>query len=268
MMEYKGYIGKVEMDDDAAILYGEVINIRDVITFEGTSVEEVQRRNDEDYALHLYELKLRELDMKLDMPVEVMSNFEALRKINVNEHTETKSGLTYLSWAWAWDIFKTQCPNATYELVKNENGLPYFESSAGVMVYTKVTVDLLTYEMWLPVMDGANKAMRSEPYVYTTKYGEKNVDAFTMFDINKTIMRCLVKNLAMFGFALYIYSGEDLPPADDITPILNAIKQCVTLPDLQRIYNEAIVVIGDDKPLKSAVNKATAERKNILSKGE
>ena len=43
MMEYKGYIGKVEIDDELGILYGEVINVRDVITFEGTSVEEVQQ---------------------------------------------------------------------------------------------------------------------------------------------------------------------------------------------------------------------------------
>jgi len=43
MMEYKGYIGKVEIDDEVGILYGEVINVRDVITFEGTSVEEVQQ---------------------------------------------------------------------------------------------------------------------------------------------------------------------------------------------------------------------------------
>lgn len=43
MMEYKGYIGKVEIDDDAGILYGEVINVRDVITFEGESVDEVQK---------------------------------------------------------------------------------------------------------------------------------------------------------------------------------------------------------------------------------
>jgi predicted HicB family RNase H-like nuclease len=42
MMEYKGYIGKVEIDEEAGILYGEVINVRDVITFEGTSVDEVQ----------------------------------------------------------------------------------------------------------------------------------------------------------------------------------------------------------------------------------
>lgn len=43
MMEYKGYIGKVEIDDEVGILYGEVINIRDVITFEGESVEEIQQ---------------------------------------------------------------------------------------------------------------------------------------------------------------------------------------------------------------------------------
>jgi predicted HicB family RNase H-like nuclease len=43
MMEYKGYIGKVEIDDEVGILYGEVINVRDVITFEGTTVDEVQR---------------------------------------------------------------------------------------------------------------------------------------------------------------------------------------------------------------------------------
>jgi len=43
MMEYKGYIGKVEIDEEAGILHGEVINIRDVITFEGRSVDEVQR---------------------------------------------------------------------------------------------------------------------------------------------------------------------------------------------------------------------------------
>ena len=42
-MEYKGYIGKVEMDDEAGILHGEVINIRDVITFEGASVDEIQK---------------------------------------------------------------------------------------------------------------------------------------------------------------------------------------------------------------------------------
>ena len=43
MMEYKGYIGKVEIDEEVGILYGEVINVRDVITFEGRSVDEIQK---------------------------------------------------------------------------------------------------------------------------------------------------------------------------------------------------------------------------------
>ena len=43
MMEYKGYIGKVKIDDEADILYGEVINVCDVITFEGTSVDEIRK---------------------------------------------------------------------------------------------------------------------------------------------------------------------------------------------------------------------------------
>lgn len=42
MMEYKGYLGKVEYDDDAELFHGEVINIRDVITFQGRSVDELK----------------------------------------------------------------------------------------------------------------------------------------------------------------------------------------------------------------------------------
>jgi predicted HicB family RNase H-like nuclease len=40
-MEYKGYIGRVDFDDGAQILHGEVINIRDVITFQAKSVDEI-----------------------------------------------------------------------------------------------------------------------------------------------------------------------------------------------------------------------------------
>lgn len=162
--------------------------------------------------------------------------FEVLSSINVNEHTEDKNGLTYLTWAWAWAEFKKVCPTATYEVEKFDN-LPYvYDENTGYMCYTKVTVNDITHEMWLPVMDGANKSMKAHPYEYMVKnpnfkyarkeqdgkyydkYGKeqteyiaKKVEAATMFDINKTIMRCLVKNLAMFGLGLYIYAGEDLP---------------------------------------------------------
>jgi predicted HicB family RNase H-like nuclease len=52
MMEYQGYIGHVEFDDEAEIFHGEVINTRDVITFQGKSVDEIKlafRDSVEDY---------------------------------------------------------------------------------------------------------------------------------------------------------------------------------------------------------------------------
>lgn len=42
-MEYKGYFAKVEFDDDSNLFHGEVINLRDIITFEGVTVEELRQ---------------------------------------------------------------------------------------------------------------------------------------------------------------------------------------------------------------------------------
>ena len=157
--------------------------------------------------------------------------FEKLVQLDVSNRTEEKNGLTYLSWAWAWQEFKLKCPDATYSIktFHDETGIekPYLRDRYGIMVFTSITAKGITYEMWLPVMDGANKAMKDEPYTYEVKkyewdaqkrknvwngeYEQKSVEAATMFDINKTIMRCLVKNIAMFGLGLYIYAGEDLP---------------------------------------------------------
>lgn len=140
------------------------------------------------------------------------NNFQTLHAINVNDHVEKKNGLSYLSWAFAWAEFKKHCPDATYEIKKDENGRPYFgDPDYGYMVYTSVTAGGQTYEMWLPVMDNNNKSLMAKPYSIKTRRGEIYVDAMTMFDVNKAIMRCLVKNIAMFGLGLYIYAGEDLP---------------------------------------------------------
>lgn len=154
--------------------------------------------------------------------------FEELSKISVNGHTENKNGLTYLSWTWAWSEIKKHCPDASYEILRFENNLPYvYDENTGYMVFTKVTIDNQTYEMWLPVMDGNNKAMLNHPYTYKVKeykdgkqtgnYIEKHVEPASMFDINKTIMRCLVKNIAMFGLGIYIYAGEDMPEGYEIS---------------------------------------------------
>ena len=143
-------------------------------------------------------------------------DFKELYSINVNDHTEARNGLTYLSWSWSWAEFKKRCPDATYTVWKDANGLPYvFDPNTGYMVYVSVTADGLTHEMWLPVMDSANRAMKAEAYTVINKWGkESRVEAATMFDINKTIMRALTKCLAMFGLGLYIYAGEDLPEGE------------------------------------------------------
>lgn len=143
---------------------------------------------------------------------EIREKFQELYSLDVNKYVEQKQGLSYLSWAYAWAEFKKIYHDATYEVKKDESGRCYFgDEDIGYMVYTSVTAGGLTYEMWLPVMDNNNKAMKLNAYTYTVRGGEKSVEAISMFDINKAVMRCLVKNLAMFGLGLYIYAGEDLP---------------------------------------------------------
>lgn len=146
--------------------------------------------------------------------------FKTLSQINVNGMVDRKqtggTTLTYLSWASAFQAAKENFPDLEYEVERNpETGMPYwYDPLTGYMVFTKVTIGSQTHEMWLPVMDGTNHAMKAEPYQVQTKYKKFTVPAATMCDINKGIMRCLVKNLSMFGLGLYIYRGEDLPDGE------------------------------------------------------
>lgn len=171
------------------------------------------------------------------------SVFETLNAINVNDMVEKKktekSTLTYLSWSSAWQVVKEKFPDVEYEILRNpETNLPYwYDPLTGYMVFTKVTIEGQTHEMWLPVMNGTNHAMKAEPYEVQTKYKKFTVQAATMTDINKTIMRCLVKNLSIFGLGLYIYRGEDLPtdteqaqPAQPAKPVEKAAPQAPAQP--------------------------------------
>lgn len=189
--------------------------------------------------------------------------FNALSNLDLSDKCEKRESLTYLSWANAWSEFKSAYPSATYRILKNENGLPYFsDPDLGIMVFTEVTVDDVTHQMWLPVMDSKNKTMKLQSYTYQVwdsykkAYVEKTVQAATMFDINKTLMRCLVKNLAMFGLGLYIFQGDDLPeksaddtpqqqpmqkpvqqqPTDPLAPIKNAINSMTDINALMSLY--------------------------------
>ena len=195
---------------------------------------------------------------------EKQSTFSRLFEINVNDYTETKKNgsveLTYLSWAWAWATFKKECPEADYKIV-HFDGKPYiYDENLGYMVETQVTDGIEWKSMHLPVMNGANKAMKAKPYTYTVKNWqtkqpeEKVVEAATMFDINTAIMRCLVKNIGMFGLGLYIYAGEDIPEGEtvrqgdkakkavkpSVEEIVNGIAEKMTLDNWKGFYAKAI----------------------------
>jgi hypothetical protein len=202
-----------------------------------------------------------------------MEHFEKLYRVNVNDYTEEKNGLTYLSWANAWAEVKKIYPDAQYTIKRFDNNLPYvYDENTGYMVFTDVTIEGITYEMWLPVMDGANKAMKSNTYTYQVKKWnnttksydliEKTVEPATMFDINKTIMRCLVKNLAMFGLGLYIYAGEDLP---EVEPEKITAEQATVLSNLlkEKFSEEQI-----NKTLKDGYKVTTIEELNTVQYAE
>lgn len=132
------------------------------------------------------------------------SVFETLNRINVNDHTEKKNGLTYLSWAWAWSELLKAYPDSTYTIYENAQGLNYHTDGKTAWVKTGVTVEGKECIEYLPVMDFKN---RSIP-----------IESITSFDVNKAIQRSLTKAVARHGLGLYIYAGEDLPEGEEPAP--------------------------------------------------
>ena len=127
----------------------------------------------------------------------IKSVYETLASINVNEHTEKKNGLTYLSWAWAWAKVKEHYPLATYTIYENKDGLNYHTDGRTCWVKTGVTIEGIEHIEYLPVMDYRNQSIP--------------LGKVTSFDVNKAIQRSLTKAVARHGLGLYIYAGEDLP---------------------------------------------------------
>ena len=124
-----------------------------------------------------------------------------LLKINVNDHTEKKNGLTYLSWAWAWAEALKADPKANFK-VEMFDGTPLMPIGGTFMVWVTVTMFDKPVTCMLPVLD----------------YRNKPISTPNSFDVNTSIMRCLTKAIAMHGLGLYIYAGEDTPP-DDVQPV-------------------------------------------------
>lgn len=176
-------------------------------------------------------------------------SYKKLREINVNEHTEKKGNLTYLSWTWAVDQLLMQDDTATWEFPEPK----YFGQS--VMVFCNVTALGKTMKMQLPVMDNRNNAII-------------NPDSRKISDAT---MRCLAKCIACFGIGLYIYAGEDLPQGEDTPAPKPATKpQPPALSaDESMLALNSIIGCDDLETLKAifggAYKRATAEQKATLT---
>ena len=127
--------------------------------------------------------------------------FEVLRKHNVSEHMEKKGQFNYLSWAFAVEELRKLKPDATWRVIKDDNGHPYTSTPAGHFVEVEVTVDDISLSQIHPVLDHRNQTLEQP----------------NAFQINTSIQRCLAKAIALHGLGLYIYRGEDLPEADPLT---------------------------------------------------
>lgn len=174
------------------------------------------------------------------MAEKTKSYFTDLASIDLRDREQIKPGsggtsLRVVPWAVAYSELMKYDPNATYEFLRDrrqvtevveiptDDGntikrsvtyteeLPFFDTSIGYEVRTRVTACGVTKEMCLPVYNSQNKSMGSEPRTYTTKRGENTVDAALYEDIYKSIMRCFAKNLAMFGIAINLWTKEDAP---------------------------------------------------------
>lgn len=146
-----------------------------------------------------------------------------LLKLDVNEKTEKKGNLTYLSWAWAWDQALRADPQAHFQ-VQMFGDKCYTEINGTYMVWVTVTMFGKPMTCQLPVMDHRNKAIIAP-------------DAFA---VNTSIMRCMTKALSLHGLGLYIYAGEDLPEFDTslVDAVVAAIKERYEAGDEPGMYGE------------------------------
>lgn len=185
-----------------------------------------------------------------------VNHFAELAAVNCNDKTETKGKFTYLSWAWAVDVLMRKDPSATWQ---------FHEPQAfgdTLMVSCTVTAFGKPMYMFLPVMDERNQAIKQP----------------TSTHVNKAMMRCLVKAIAVHGLGLYIYAGEDLPEVDpkmaheeakaSMQEWLNAFDNASTLQALGALWKEMGASFVQWPDLQGQLTEAKDERKAALMKLE
>ena len=133
--------------------------------------------------------------------------FRVLNRININGHTEHKNGLTYLSWAWAWQMLMELYPDSYTEINRPDTGLPYWTD--GKTCWVDVSVTIVWDDGFSPEY---KKRTRSEVFpIMDYKNNSIPLEKLTSFNVNTALQRAWTKCIARHGLGFYIYAGEDLP---------------------------------------------------------
>ncbi len=180
------------------------------------------------------------------------SVFDTLYGIDISGSVKEKNKFKYLPWSTAWAIVKKEFPNASYRIVRDEstNNI-YHTDGRTCWVETEVTINNESIGEMLPVLDFKNQPI---------KLGE-----VTSFSAGKSIKRCLVKNLALFGLGLTLWNGEELSDdakltrakkIDEIsskqTQIVNMCKELASDEETrERLYSIISTFNGGNKNPKS-----------------
>ena len=166
--------------------------------------------------------------------------FEILNAVDVSEKVEKKSGLSYLSWAWAWAELKKRHPAAKKEVIKNDKGWLYHTDGNTCWVEVKVTIDEIEETEYLPILDYKNKPI--------------SLEAINSMQVNTSIQRAITKAIARHGLGLYIYAGEDLPEDESKSNLKNLGEAAQE--DMKEIFEmqSAKDFIAIKKDLESAEN--------------
>lgn len=185
------------------------------------------------------------------------SVFNELASIDVSKYIEKKNGLSYVSWAFAWQETKKRFPESFYTIYENEKNLLYHTDGNTCWVKTGVTIvwyekgsnvsgtptdgferkELEHIEM-LPVMDFKNKSIP--------------VGNITSTDANKAIQRSLTKAIARHGLGLYVYAGEDLPEENFEEAEVRKQKIAELIPQITKLCKETTKDMTDADKAKFA----------------
>ena len=121
--------------------------------------------------------------------------FQTFSEVDISSKVKEKNGMKYLPWNEAWTIAKKLFPSISYRITKTPDGQLYWTDGKTAYVETSVMINDEIITQTLAIMDYKNSAISLERLTYA--------------DVNKSIQRCLTKNLAMFGLGLSLWSGEE-----------------------------------------------------------